>query len=57
MQIKFKIQAYGRVGYKPELIEDTYKRFLELLGDSAKVITPLKKLTPVLYEAIIAKNK
>jgi hypothetical protein len=27
-----------------------------LLGDNAKVATPLKKLTPVLYEAIIVKN-
>jgi hypothetical protein len=44
------------VGYKPELIQETYDRFLNLLGDSAKIATPLKKLTPVLYEAIIVKN-
>jgi hypothetical protein len=28
-----------------------------LLGEMAKVLTPLKKLTPVLYEATIVKNK
>lgn len=56
-QIKFKIQAFGRIGYKPELIQDTYNRFLSLLGNTAKVITPLKKITPVIYEAIIIKNK
>jgi translation initiation factor IF-3 len=56
-QIKFKIQAYGRIGYKPELIQETYDRFLELLGENAKVLTPLKRLTPVLYEATIIKNK
>jgi hypothetical protein len=28
-----------------------------LIGDAGKVITPLKKLSPVLYEASIVKNK
>ncbi|MDR3330282.1 MAG: translation initiation factor IF-3 [Mycoplasmataceae bacterium] len=56
-QVKFKIQAYGRIGYKPELIQETYDKFLGLLGETAKVLTPLKKLTPVLYEATIVKNK
>lgn len=56
IQIKFKIQAFGRIGFKPELIEETYQRFLNLIGDSGKVIMPLKKLTPVMYEATIAKK-
>ena len=56
-QVKFKIKAYGRIGFKFELIEETYKKFLNLIGDIGKVQTPLKKVTPVLYEAIIVKNK
>ena len=56
-QVKFKIKAYGRIGFKSELIEETYKKFLNLIGDVGKVQTPLKKVTPVLYEAIIVKNK
>jgi hypothetical protein len=34
-----------------------YDKFLSILGNDAKVITPLKKLSPVLYMATIAKNK
>ena len=56
-QVKFKIKAHGRIGFKSELIEETYKKFLNLIGDVGKVQTPLKKVTPVLYEAIIVKNK
>jgi hypothetical protein len=44
------------MGFKPELIEETYQRFLNLIGDSGKIIIPLKKLTPVMYEATIAKK-
>lgn len=56
-QIKFKIKAYGRIGFKPELINEVYNKFLTMLGPVAKVMAPLKKLTPVLYEATIVKNK
>jgi translation initiation factor IF-3 len=56
-QIKFKIQAYGRIGFKPELIQETYEKFIGLLGDTAKILNPIKKLTPVLYESTIVKNK
>jgi translation initiation factor IF-3 len=56
-QIKFKIQAFGRIGFKPELIQETYDKFLALLGDKAKILNPLKKITPVIYEATIVKNK
>ena len=56
-QVKFKIRAFGRMATKPEVIQETYNKFLALLGDIAKVQTPLKKVTPVLYEATIVKNK
>lgn len=56
-QVKFKIKAYGRIGFKADLIEETYKKFLNLIGEVGKVQTPLKKVTPVLYEATIVKNK
>ena len=56
-QVKFKIKAYGRIGFKLELIEETYNKFLNLIGEIGKVQIPLKKVTPVLYEAIIVKNK
>ncbi|WEK82878.1 MAG: translation initiation factor IF-3 [Mycoplasma sp.] len=56
-QVKFKIAAYGRMGFKPEVINGTYEKFLGLLGPIAKIQIPLKKLTPVLYEATIVKNK
>ena len=56
-QVKFKIRAFGRIATKPEVIYETYNKFLALLGDIAKVQTPLKKVTPVLYEATIVKNK
>jgi translation initiation factor IF-3 len=56
IQIKFKIQAFGRIGFKPELINETYQKFIDLIGEFGKVITPLKKTTPVMYEATIAKN-
>ena len=55
--VKFKIRAFGRIGTKAELIEETYKKFLNLIGDVGKVLSPLKKMTPVLYEATIVKNK
>lgn len=56
-QVKFKIKAYGRIGFRTDLIEETYKKFLNLIGEVGKVQTPLKKVTPVLYEATIVKNK
>ena len=56
-QVKFKIKAYGRIGFKLELIEETYNKFLNLIGEIGKVQIPLKKVTPILYEAIIVKNK
>lgn len=54
--IKFKIKAFGQVGTRAELIEDTYTRFINLIGDHAQNKSPLKKLSPVLYEATISKK-
>jgi translation initiation factor IF-3 len=56
-QIKFKIQAYGRIGYKPEIIQETYQKFLSLLGPDSKPLGELKRLSPVLYETTIIKSK
>jgi hypothetical protein len=39
------------------LIQETYDKFVNLLGNTAKILTPIKKLTPVLYESTIVKNK
>lgn len=55
-QVKFKILAYGRVGYKPELIQETYDKFIKLLEDKVKIIYPLKKISPVLYECTLGKK-
>ncbi len=55
--VKFKIKASGRVGFKPQLINQTYENFLNLLGPIAKVQTPLKKISPIFYEATLVKNK
>lgn len=56
-QIKFKVRAYGRMGTKTEQITGIFDKFMELIGPIGKVQTPLKKITPVLYEATIVKNK
>lgn len=56
-QVKFKIRAAGRVGFKQELIDETYNKFINLLQNKGKVIQPLKKITPIMYECTIAKNK
>jgi hypothetical protein len=41
----------------PELIQKTYDNFVKLLINDAKVVIPLKKLSPVLYTATFGKNK
>jgi translation initiation factor IF-3 len=56
-QLKFKIQAFGRIGFKPELIEETFKKFINLFEPMKINFTPLKKLTPVMYESTIVKSK
>jgi translation initiation factor IF-3 len=56
-QVRFKIQAYGRVGYKPELIQETFEKFMAMIGPDGKTLSDLKKLSPVLYETTIVKNK
>lgn len=56
-QIKFKVRAYGRMGAKVETINETFSKFVTLIGPIAKIQNPLKKVTPVLYEATIVRNK
>lgn len=56
-QVKFKLRAYGRIGTKTEQITGLFDKFMGLIGPIGKVQTPLKKITPVLYEATIVKNK
>lgn len=56
-QIKFKVRAFGRMGAKIETINEAFNKFVALIGPIAKVQSPLKKVTPVLYEATIVKNK
>lgn len=55
-QIKFKIQAFGRIRFKPELIDETYQKFVNLISTEGKVLNPLKQLTPVLFESTIVKK-
>lgn len=54
--VKFKIMTYGRIATKSELIQETYQKFLDLIKDTGKVITDLKQLSPVMYEATIVKK-
>ncbi len=56
-QVKFKIRAYGRIGTKIEQITAIFDKFMNLVGTIGKIQTPLKKITPILYEATIVKNK
>lgn len=55
-QVRLKIKAFGRIGYKPELIEEVYKKFVALIESKGKIIQPLKKITPVMYECTFAKK-
>lgn len=55
-QIKFKIVAYGRMGTKKEMINELYEKFVNLVSTKGKVMSPLKQLSPVLYESIIVKK-
>lgn len=56
-RVRFVILAYGRIGYKTELINDIYHKFIELLGDCATIQAPLKKISKVQYEAYFVPNK
>jgi hypothetical protein len=41
----------------PELIQKVYDDFTQLISSDARVIIPLKKLSPVLYTATFGRNK
>ncbi|MGL4647673.1 MAG: translation initiation factor IF-3 [Mycoplasmoidaceae bacterium] len=56
-RIRFVILAYGRIGTKTELIQEIYEKFINALGEDAKIQTPLKSISPVQYEAIIISKK
>jgi translation initiation factor IF-3 len=56
-QVKLRIQTYGRVGEKADVINAMYEKFFGLISKSAKIQVPLKKLSPVLHEAIFVKTK
>lgn len=55
-QIKFKVMAFGRIATKTELIDLVYNNFLKLVEANGKVATPLKQVSPVMYEATIVKK-
>lgn len=56
-RIRFVILAYGRIGFKPELIEEIYHKFVELVGECGMIQQPLKKVSRILYEAYLVANK
>jgi translation initiation factor IF-3 len=56
-QIKFKIQAFGRIGTKKEIIEEVYQKFLSLLEGVGTPLAPLKQTSHTGYEATIVKTK
>lgn len=55
-QIKFKVMTFGRIATKTELIDQVYQDFLKLIEENGKVATPLKQLSPIMYEATIVKK-
>lgn len=55
-QIKFKVMTFGRIATKQDLIEKVYHDFLKLIEENGKVATPLKQLSPIMYEATIVKK-
>lgn len=56
-QIKFVVLVYGRVKTKTEMITEIYDKFVNALGDSVKVMKPLKMISQVKYEALLVPNK
>ncbi len=56
-RIRFVVLAYGRIGTKTELIDEIYQKFISALEEEAKIQTPLKRISPVQYEAILIPKK
>lgn len=56
-RVRFAILAYGRVGSKKELIEAVYQKFEDAIKDIGVVQQPLRKATPVMYEAYFTALK
>lgn len=55
-RIRFVVLVYGRIGTKIDLIYEIYNKFIELVGDSAIVQSPLKKVSGVQYESFLINN-
>lgn len=55
-RIRFVVLAYGRIGTKVDLIQEIYKKFIDLVGDEAIVQIPLKKASNVQYESFLIPN-
>lgn len=48
--------TFGRVATKIEYINQIYEDFLKLIIENAKVFSKLKKVSPIMYEAIFVKK-
>ena len=48
--------TFGRIATKQDLIDKVYQDFLKLIEANGKVATPLKQLSPIMYEATIVKK-
>ena len=55
-QIRFKVMTFGRVATKIEYINQIYEDFLKLIIENAKIFSKLKKISPIMYEAIFVKK-
>lgn len=56
-RVTFIIEARGRMSTKPEYIQQVYDKFMNLLGDNAKIMTEMKKLNDFRYSTVIVANK
>ena len=48
--------TFGRVATKIEYINQIYEDFLKLIAENAKVFSKLKKISPIMYEAIFIRK-
>lgn len=56
-RVTFIIEARGRMSTKHEYIQNIYDRFMNLLGDNAKIMTELKKVNDFRYTTVLVSNK
>lgn len=55
-RIRFVVLAYGRIATKLDQVNETYEKFVKLVGNAAIVQQPLKKATNVQYESFLIPN-